>query len=87
MNTGIVAVTVIAGGTTALRVLYDGRVSDKPAALFKVAIGIFALGALLSLVASGAPNVASAIGALIAVASLFINADALALAARNLFGV
>lgn len=86
MNTSVIATAVIVGGSTALRVAYDTRIGDKPAAYGKIAVGVFALGALLTLVSSSAPSVATAIAWLLIIAALMINGTAVATAAGHALG-
>lgn len=86
MNSSVIATVVIVGGTTALRVAYDPNVKDKPPAFIKIAVGVFALGAILTLVASGAPGVATVMGLTLVIASLIINGTAVASATGHVFG-
>jgi hypothetical protein len=80
------ATVVIVAGSTALRVVYDPKVSDKPGALFKVAVAAFALGALLSLVAGSAPGLADVLGVTLVIASLMLNGNAVLTATGHVFG-
>jgi hypothetical protein len=80
------ATVVIVGGTTALRVLYDGKIADKPGALFKVAVGAFALGALLTLIEGSAPGLASVLGITLVIATLMLNGQAVITASGHVFG-
>ena len=86
MNTSSIACVVIVGGSTALRVAYDPKVGDKVAAYGKIAVGGFALGAILALVASGAPGVASILAWMLTIAALMINGPAVANATAHVLG-
>lgn len=85
-GTGVVAAVVVTAGSTALRVAYDPKVTDKPSALFKVAAGAFVLGAVLSLVEGTAPGLATVIGITLSIAALMLNAEAVMKATSNVFG-
>lgn len=87
MGNTVVATTLIVGGTTALRVAYDSRVSDKPAAMFKIGVGVFALGAILALVSGVAPGLATAIAWLLIIATVMLNAPAIITATQRVFTV
>ena len=86
MNTSTIAAVCIIGGSTALRVAYDPKVSDKIGAYGKIAVGAFALGAILALVSSGAPGVATALSWILIAATLIVNGQAVATATGHLFG-
>ncbi len=81
-----IAVVAITGGSTALRVLSDQSIADKPAALFKVTTGAFILGAVLSLLEGAAPGLASVIGLTIVLAALMFNGTAVLSATSHLLG-
>lgn len=83
---GTAAAVLIIAGTTALRVGYDPKVSDKPAALFKVVTAAFILGAALSLLGGAAPGVANVIALTLTIAALMFNGTALTKATTNIFG-
>jgi hypothetical protein len=80
------ATVLIVGGTTALRVLYDPKIADKPGALFKVAVGAFALGALLTVISGSAPGLASVLGVTLVFATLMLNGQAVITASGHVFG-
>jgi len=86
MNTSSIACVVLVGGSTALRVAYDPKVGDKIGAYGKIAVGGFALGAILALVASGAPGVASVLAWILTIAALMVNGPAVAKAAQSVLG-
>ena len=86
MNPAVVACAVLVGGSTALRVAYDPKVQDKPAAIIKIAVGTFVFGAILSLVSAASTGLANAMAALLIVAALMLNSSAIMTAANNLFG-
>jgi len=86
VNTSTIAAVLIVGGSTALRVAYDPRVSDKPGAMGKIAVGGFALGALLTLIGAGAPGVSAVLATLLILASLILNGPAIATATSALLG-
>ena len=80
MNNSVIVTSVIVGGTSALRVAYDPKVTDKPAAMVKIAVGVFALGAVLTLIGDAAPGVATILGIMLVIAALMFNAQAVATA-------
>jgi hypothetical protein len=86
MSNAVVATVVIVGGTTALRVAYDPAVQNKPAAMTKVAIGGFFMGAILTLIAGVSNGLASALGWLLVVAALMLNGRAVMTATGHVFG-
>jgi len=83
---GIVAAVAVAAGSTALRVGYDKKVSDKPAAMFKIVTGAFILGAALSLIGGAAPGLANVLALSIAIAALMLNGAAVVTATGRVFG-
>ena len=85
-STSIVAAVLVTGGSTALRVAYDPKIPDKPAALFRVATGGFILGAVLSLIGGTAPGLATVIAVTLSIAALMLNGTAVMMATGNVFG-
>lgn len=85
MNNSVIAATLIVGGTTALRVGFDPKVQDKASAYGKIVIGGFVFGALLTMIASGAPNVANALAVMLIVAALLLNLQAIMSATNHVF--
>lgn len=85
MNAALATVLIV-GGTTALRIAYDAKVKDKPSALFKVAVGAFALGALLTLISGSAPGLANVLAITLVLATLMLNGQAVLSATGHVFG-
>lgn len=86
MGNAVIASALIVGGTTALRVAYDPKVGNKPAAYGKIAVGVFAYGAVMTLVAGTAPSLATVIAVTLTIAALFINGAALSGGLQHVLG-
>lgn len=85
MNTPVVLAVTIVGGSSLLRVWQSPNL-DRPAVSLRIVAGSFLLGAVLSLVDSAAPSVASGIAILIITSALLLNIGAITTAITAVTG-
>ena len=74
-NASVATTVVIVAGSGIIRIVRDPAV-DRPTAIMKTIVGGFLLGAMLSLVDSGSPELGSGIGILLSIAAVLINGEA-----------